>query len=51
MVNISNRVLIAGGIAGAAAIVGYCIYFDRKRRSDPDYKKKIRERSQTFLVS
>ena len=21
--------------------VGYCVYFDRKRRSDPDYKKKV----------
>ena len=21
--------------------VGYCIYFDKKRRSAPDYKKKV----------
>lgn len=21
--------------------VGYCVYFDKKRRSDPDYKKKV----------
>lgn len=27
----------------AAAFVGYCIYFDHKRRSAPDYKQKIRE--------
>ncbi|KAH8267607.1 hypothetical protein KR018_002340, partial [Drosophila ironensis] len=25
-------------------IVGYCIYFDHKRRRDPDFKKKLRER-------
>lgn len=25
-------------------MVGYCIYFDRKRRTDPSYKQKIRER-------
>ncbi|KAG4073955.1 hypothetical protein HA402_014160 [Bradysia odoriphaga] len=34
---------IAAGVAGTL-FLGYCIYFDKKRRSDPDYKKKIRER-------
>ncbi|XP_067287811.1 mitochondrial import receptor subunit TOM20 homolog B [Pseudorasbora parva] len=34
---------IAAGL-GAALVVGYCIYFDRKRRSDPNYKNKLRER-------
>ncbi|TRY83877.1 hypothetical protein DNTS_030102 [Danionella cerebrum] len=34
---------IAAGL-GAALFVGYCIYFDRKRRSDPNYKNKLRER-------
>ncbi|TGZ50976.1 mitochondrial import receptor subunit TOM20 homolog [Temnothorax curvispinosus] len=33
---------IAVGIAGI--LVGYCFYFDQKRRSDPDFKKKLRER-------
>lgn len=33
---------IAVGIAGI--FVGYCFYFDRKRRSDPDFKKKLRDR-------
>ncbi|XP_076276721.1 translocase of outer membrane 20 [Lasioglossum baleicum] len=33
---------IAVGIAGL--FVGYCFYFDQKRRSDPDFKKKLRER-------
>ena len=35
--------LCALGVVGSL-FIGYCIYFDRKRRSDPDYKKKIRER-------
>jgi len=34
---------IAVGIAGI--FVGYCFYFDQKRRSDPDFKKKLRERT------
>ncbi|XP_034947123.1 mitochondrial import receptor subunit TOM20 homolog B-like [Chelonus insularis] len=33
---------IAVGIAGL--FVGYCYYFDKKRRNDPDFKKKLRER-------
>ena len=28
------------GLIGSL-FVGYCVYFDRKRRSDPDYKKKV----------
>jgi hypothetical protein len=33
------------GIIGAVgtAFIGYCIYFDRKRRSDPNFKEKLRE--------
>ncbi|CAN0405432.1 mitochondrial import receptor subunit TOM20 homolog [Petromyzon marinus] len=34
---------ITAGICGAV-FIGYCVYFDRKRRSDPDFKKKLRER-------
>uniref|UniRef100_A0A0M3I7Y4 Mitochondrial import receptor subunit TOM20 homolog n=1 Tax=Ascaris lumbricoides TaxID=6252 RepID=A0A0M3I7Y4_ASCLU len=37
-----QQVVTAAGLA-AAAFVGYCIYFDHKRRSAPDYKQKIRE--------
>lgn len=33
------KTLAAGGIA----FVGYAIYFDRKRRLDPNYKQKIRQ--------
>ncbi|XP_025104290.1 mitochondrial import receptor subunit TOM20 homolog [Pomacea canaliculata] len=35
------------GIAAAGAglcFIGYCIYFDQKRRSDPDFKQKLREK-------
>jgi import receptor subunit TOM20 len=32
--------LCALGLAGSL-FVGYCVYFDSKRRSDPDYKKKV----------
>ena len=28
------------GLLGSL-FVGYCVYYDRKRRSDPDYKKKV----------
>lgn len=40
---------IAAGICGSI-LVGYCIYFDKQRRSDPDYKRKIRERKGQFRV-
>lgn len=29
---------------GAAVLLGYCVYFDRKRRSAPDFKAKLREK-------
>ena len=38
------------GVAAAAAgitIVGYCVYFDHKRRNDPLFKQKLRERKLT----
>ncbi|XP_054082009.1 mitochondrial import receptor subunit TOM20 homolog B-like [Zeugodacus cucurbitae] len=34
---------IAAGVAGTL-FLGYCIYFDRKRRADPEYKLKVHER-------
>jgi len=34
---------IVAGVCGAA-FIAYCVYFDRKRRSDPNFKKKLRER-------
>ncbi|XP_017279733.1 translocase of outer mitochondrial membrane 20 [Kryptolebias marmoratus] len=39
--------------AGACGVlfVAYCIYFDRKRRSDPRFKEKLRERRKKQVVS
>uniref|UniRef100_A0A8C6NUQ0 Translocase of outer mitochondrial membrane 20b n=1 Tax=Nothobranchius furzeri TaxID=105023 RepID=A0A8C6NUQ0_NOTFU len=34
---------IAAGVCGAL-LLGYCVYFDRKRRSDPGFKNRLRER-------
>ncbi|XP_037534075.1 translocase of outer mitochondrial membrane 20 [Nematolebias whitei] len=34
---------VFAGTCGAL-FVAYCIYFDRKRRSDPRFKEKLRER-------
>jgi import receptor subunit TOM20 len=33
---------IAMGIC-SALFIGYCIYFDCKRRSDPNFKNRLRE--------
>lgn len=33
---------IAAGVAGIS-FLGYCIYFDRQRRSDPLFKQKLKE--------
>uniref|UniRef100_A0A8C2PTQ6 Translocase of outer mitochondrial membrane 20b n=1 Tax=Cyprinus carpio TaxID=7962 RepID=A0A8C2PTQ6_CYPCA len=41
---------IAAGL-GAALFVAYCIYFDKKRRSDPNYKNKLRERESNLSLS
>ncbi|XP_071491173.1 mitochondrial import receptor subunit TOM20 homolog [Diadema antillarum] len=34
---------VFAGIAGTL-FIGYCIYFDRKRRSDPLFRQKLKER-------
>lgn len=34
---------LAAGVCGAL-LVGYCIYFDKKRRSDPSFKNRLRDR-------
>ncbi|KAL0983666.1 hypothetical protein UPYG_G00131000 [Umbra pygmaea] len=39
----SKTSTLAAGLTGAL-FIGYCIYFDRKRRSDPNFKKRLRER-------
>ncbi|KAH8290029.1 hypothetical protein KR044_000471 [Drosophila immigrans] len=43
----SKRTLLALTVGAAGALLlGYCFYYDQKRRSDPDYKQKVRERRQ-----
>ena len=34
-----------GVVAGVCGLgfIGYCVYFDHKRRSDPDFKKKLKQ--------
>ncbi|XP_044730456.1 mitochondrial import receptor subunit TOM20 homolog [Chrysoperla carnea] len=34
---------IAAGVCGTI-FLGYCIYFDKQRRSQPDFKKKLHEK-------
>ena len=39
---VSGRFLVfcATGMVGSL-FLGYCVYFDEKRRRDPNYKKKV----------
>uniref|UniRef100_A0A8C2SLP6 Mitochondrial import receptor subunit TOM20 homolog n=1 Tax=Capra hircus TaxID=9925 RepID=A0A8C2SLP6_CAPHI len=39
-----SRALGSGSSRSTALFIGYCIYFDRKRRSDPNFKNRLRER-------
>lgn len=39
---------LAAGLCGAL-LLGYCVYFDRKRRSDPQFKNRLREREFDLL--
>ncbi|TDG39286.1 hypothetical protein AWZ03_014293 [Drosophila navojoa] len=41
----NSLLALTAGTAGAI-LLGYCIYYDRKRRSDPNYKRKVHERRQ-----
>lgn len=35
--------LAALAACGAVAFLGYCVYFDRKRREDPAFKRRLRD--------
>jgi len=37
------KVGLVAGVCGLG-FLGYCIYFDHKRRSDPDFRKKLKKR-------
>ncbi|XP_029961982.1 translocase of outer mitochondrial membrane 20 [Salarias fasciatus] len=41
---------VVAGLCGVL-FVAYCIYFDKKRRSDPRFKEKLRERRRKNKVS
>ena len=43
MTTVSKAALGIAGVCGTL-FLGYCLYFDRQRRSDPNFKKKLRER-------
>ena len=43
MTDLGRVAKLAAGVAGIS-FLGYCIYFDRKRRSDPLFKQKLKER-------
>ncbi|XP_018416811.1 PREDICTED: mitochondrial import receptor subunit TOM20 homolog [Nanorana parkeri] len=43
MVVVGKTSAIAAGVCGAL-FLGYCIYYDRKRRSDPNFKNRLREK-------
>jgi len=40
-----SKTTLGIAVAGAGiCFIGYCVYFDRKRRSDPDFQTKLKER-------
>ncbi|TDG39026.1 hypothetical protein AWZ03_014552 [Drosophila navojoa] len=48
MVELSGQTVTFFGLA-ALVFVSYCIYFDHKRRTDPQYKRLVHERRQRRL--
>nr|AFJ91791.1 mitochondrial inmport receptor subunit TOM20 [Ostrea edulis] len=49
--NFYSSSLVKYAVAGAGlCFLGYCIYFDNKRRSHPDFKKRLKERRQHSKV-
>ena len=43
-------VMCTTGMVGSL-FLGYCVYFDKKRRRDPEYKKKVLASEQAFCPS
>ncbi|KAM9068414.1 TOMM20-like protein 1 isoform X2 [Sarcophilus harrisii] len=37
-------ILATLGACGAVAFLGYCVYFDKKRRGDPEFKRRLRDK-------
>jgi len=51
MLDLSSKSLGVWAGLGTAAFLGYCIYFDRRRRSHPDFKRKLREKRKAATKS
>lgn len=43
MIGVSGTFKVLAAISGIL-FMGYCVYFDKQRRSDPDFKRKLHER-------
>jgi len=41
---------VIGTVVGAVALVSYAVYFDYKRRSDPDFRRHLRKHSRILCV-
>ena len=46
---LSKTAVVAAGVCGTL-FIGYCIYFDRKRRSDPKFKQNLRDKRAKALL-
>lgn len=42
MISSKAAIGIAAGVCGTL-LLGYCIYFDKQRHDDPEFKRKLRE--------
>lgn len=50
--NLYSTSIVKYAVAGAGlCFLGYCIYFDNKRRNHPDFKKKLKERKSHALLT
>lgn len=50
--NLYSNSIVKYAVAGAGlCFLGYCIYFDNKRRNHPDFKKKLKERKSHALLT
>ena len=45
-VDYANLAKVLAGLAGAG-FIGYCIYFDHKRRTDPTFKTKLKKKRES----
>ncbi|XP_032765010.1 TOMM20-like protein 1 [Rattus rattus] len=43
-VRLSVRLLAALAVGGAIALLGYCVYLDRKRHRDPAFRRWLRDK-------